>query len=218
MTTHLAVIVNFDKEIQKFKDRFTHTFSKVKHTFNWTFIHYSTISDPEIAKIIQNSDGILLTGSYNMLSDASVQQKYSPVMELIQTYKKPILGICYGLQQIAVAWGFTIQPISHPEHDIENEKTLNLQFIRPFPLFPSPSITVYETHHQEIAYEEEFDNIFTIYASSPATKIQAIKHNQKPIYGVQFHPENPTNPTALRDGILLIEQFIGLIIQGQNSN
>ncbi len=217
MKTHLLVVVNFDKEIQKFKDRFTNVFSQVKHTFTWSFIHYSTFMDTEISKEIQNSDGILLTGSYHMLTDTPIRQKFSPVLELIRTYEKPILGICFGLQLIAAAWDFTIRPISHPDHDIENEKTLNLQFIHPFPLFPFPTITVYETHHQEIAHETKFDHIFTIYASSPATKVQAIKHNQKPIYGVQFHPENPTNAKALEDGISLIEQFIGLIIRGQNS-
>ena len=46
--------------------------------------------------------------------------------------------------------------------------------------------TVWESHNDEV---KKIPDNFEILAESENCKIQAMKHNKKPFYGLQFHPE-----------------------------
>jgi GMP synthase (glutamine-hydrolysing) len=50
---------------------------------------------------------------------------------------------------------------------------------------PEKSI-VWESHNDEVA---KLPRVFEILAESNSCQIQAMKHRNKPIYGLQFHPE-----------------------------
>ena len=156
-------------------------------------------------------DGLLLTGSYHMLSEKKTIEKYQVEMKIIREYEKPILGICYGLQLIACAFGFEITAINNPDINIENEKSLILNINPKIELFPKDQIHVYESHLEEIKFIPRFTDVFNIYASSPTCKIQIIKHKSRQIFGIQFHPEYPDDPLSFEDGIKLMQNFVSLL-------
>ena len=208
---NLGIIINFDKEIDKFKGRFNNSFKNCQDQLIWKYIHYSHLEKPEIIDILKQMDGLLLTGSYNMLSDEDTIKKYQSEMKIIRKYEKPILGICFGIQLIACAFDFKIIPINNPYINIENEKSLILNINPKFELFPRDHINVYESHLEEIKFVPRFTDIFKIYASSPSCKIQIIKHKSRQIFGIQFHPEYPDDPLTFKDGTLLLEKFTNLL-------
>jgi len=111
---NLGILINFDKEIDKFIERFNNSFENCKDRITWEYIHYSQLEKPETFDILKKMDGLLLTGSYNMLSDKKTIEKYQPEMKIIREYEKPILGICFGIQLIASAFGFEITAINNP--------------------------------------------------------------------------------------------------------
>ena len=204
----LGIINNFDKEIDKFKQRFNISLKSCRNQITWQFIHYSQLEDPKTIESLENMDGLLLTGSYHMLSDEKTRESYRIEMNIIKNFKKPILGICFGLQLIASAFGFEIRPIKHPDINVENEKSIILKIDPKFDLFPEDRIHAYESHLEEVYFKPEFLEIFKIYASSPSCEIQIIKHKSKPIYGIQFHPEYPDDPLTFRDGTILLKNYI----------
>lgn len=208
MKKQLAIIDNFDKENDKFKTRFDNSLNPIKNIVSWNYFHYSSLGKSEIFDEIMNGDGIILTGSYNMLSEKETVQKFAHVTRLIQEFTKPIFGICFGHQLIASLYGFVTGPLNHVDDDIEDEKTILLNLISPYELIKGDTILAYETHHQEVKYVPEYEKEFQIYASSEVCKIQLVKHRTRALYGAQFHPENPTNPEALKQGIDMIHNFV----------
>ncbi len=89
--------------------------------------------------------------------------------------KKPLLGICRGIQSINVFFGGTLkQNILH--HMNENH----------FIFWNNQYVLVNSFHHQSI---DVLGKDLLIEAKSQDGEIEIIKHKSLPIYGVQFHPE-----------------------------
>lgn len=103
--------------------------------------------------------------------------------------KKPLLGICRGIQSINVFLGGTLkQNIDY--HMKENHLIC----------FRKHLYLVNSFHHQSIAKLAEN---FLVEAVSSDGEIEIIRHASLPIIGVQFHPE--LTPTKL--SYLLLEIF-----------
>jgi len=104
-------------------------------------------------------------------------------MYLVRKARFPILGICYGHQIIGSAFGTPMRDIGQMLRGYEK-----VSVIRKHPLFDRlPSeLVVAESHRQELAkVPDEFQHL----AQSTTSKVEAIVHRSRPIYGVQFHPE-----------------------------
>jgi GMP synthase-like glutamine amidotransferase len=97
----------------------------------------------------------------------------------------PVLGICYGHQIIARAFGGirSVGKARTPEHGWTRITTaLDRSITRGLP----------KTFHSFSAHYDEVSGLpdgFECLASSEACRIQAMQHRSKPIYGLQFHPE-----------------------------
>ncbi len=94
----------------------------------------------------------------------------------IRDCEKPILGICAGMQTISLVFNSSLSEC------VEIGMT-QVTTIKENPLFSS-SFRVYELHSCTIKPSKDFDAL-----AQSETCIQAIKHKQKDIYGVLFHPE-----------------------------
>jgi GMP synthase-like glutamine amidotransferase len=94
----------------------------------------------------------------------------------IKTCDKPILGICAGMQTIALVFGVpltTCLQIGMTEISTLKENQL---FRGKF--------KAYTLHNYSVKVSTDFETL-----AQSLTCIQAIKHKQKNIYGVLFHPE-----------------------------
>jgi len=93
----------------------------------------------------------------------------------VKDYKKPIYGICGGMQIIGLIFNGKLK------EKIEiglNKITFHSKF------YDSEGVReVYQLHNNYI----EFSGQFNVMAKNDI--VQAIKHNRKSIYGVLFHPE-----------------------------
>ena len=94
----------------------------------------------------------------------------------LKSVDMPVLGICAGIQTIGVVFGLLLTRCI--EVGMTPMTTLSEN-----PLFSS-TFKAYSLHNFSVESSEEFE----VLAESPRC-IQAIKHKQKPIYGVLFHPE-----------------------------
>ncbi len=150
-------------------------------TKQYKTIHYSKLTP----KTISSSDKIIICGT--SLQDNEFLN-YLEKFEFIKTFNKPILGICAGMQIISLLFGAKLKnktEIGFYKEDFKKE-FLSLK----------GEHEVYHLHNNYTTLPKQFIK-FTI------SKIpQAIKHKQKEILGVLFHPE-------VRNKVL-IEEFIKL--------
>jgi GMP synthase (glutamine-hydrolysing) len=128
-------------------------------------------------------DLVILTGSSALLSRPRTREIFQPEIDLVRAAKFPILGICYGHQIIGSAFGTPMRDLGQMLRGYER-----VSVVQKHPLFDGlPSdLLVAESHRQELTkVPDEFQHL----AQSTTSKVEAIVHRSKPIYGVQFHPE-----------------------------
>ncbi|MEL9999248.1 MAG: GMP synthase subunit A [Thermoplasmata archaeon] len=132
-------------------------------------------------KILEKgADALVLSGGSPSISfEAHKLGRLGDYLEL----NLPILGICVGAQFIALYFNGKVGPAKIPEYgktEIELVEKNDLFIGLPDRFF------VWESHNDEV---KELPPGFTLMASSKNCKIQAFKHNERKIYGLQFHPE-----------------------------
>lgn len=124
-------------------------------------------------------------------------------MDVIDYYRdrKPILGICLGMQCIARYFGADIVRAPYPCHGKNSEIYFKPDF-KLFQGFPQGfSVTRY--HSLMVANPSEVTEI----TAETADHIpMALKIRDKDIYGVQFHPE----AILTEHGLDIFRNFIGL--------
>ena len=112
----------------------------------------------------------------------------------------PILGICLGHQLIAKSFGGEVSTSS-----TESYAQIEIDIIKDDVLFnviKSP-MKVWTSHKDEV---KTLPNGFEIIANSPFCDVEAMKHREKEIYGIQFHPEVHHTP----DGVMIFKNFYNI--------
>ena len=119
----------------------------------------------------------------------------SKIIKHAVSEKKPLLGICYGAEILAITLGGTIKKSANP---VRGEETVVIESKNEI---CNGEIGVTESHKYEISQlGTELHNL----ASSKSCKREIVKHNSLSIFGTQFHPEMST------DGQNMIEAFLSL--------
>ena len=146
----------------------------------------------------QDPDLVILTGSSALLSKPETRELFQPEMTLVRESTFPILGICYGHQIIGSSFGSPMRDLGQMYRRYDN-----VTIVKGHPLFDGlpTNLVVAESHRQELA---KVPNDFEHLARSARSKVEAIAHRSRPIYGVQFHPErssseHPHGKTILRN-------------------
>ncbi|HAV93081.1 TPA: GMP synthase (glutamine-hydrolyzing), partial [candidate division WOR-3 bacterium] len=142
---------------------------------------YSEIISPSVADKFNYStvSGIILSGGPN-----SVYDKESPtISNRIFSLDIPILGICYGMQLIAIKNSGVVSHSQEREYGRSNLTILSRDVI--FKAVKNKSI-VWMSHSDKV---KEIPKGYVKIAMSENSETAAMKHSQKQIYGFQFHPE-----------------------------
>lgn len=95
----------------------------------------------------------------------------------------PILGICLGHQILAQTYGGEIGSAGSESYA---QIQINIQDENDIFKGLGSKLDVWASHKDEVT---KLPPEFKILASSPICDIEAMKHEDKPLYGIQFHPE-----------------------------
>ena len=149
---------------------------------------------PEFVKTLSPSH-IILSGQSHPWDRYSTES-LAGVFCVIRSAPKPILGVCGGQQQMALAFGARVDLIERiaPGEGYEGAYrergfcNVNLDSQNGGGIFnglPNP-ITVWESHCDEV---KSLPLDFICTATNQVSDIQAMQHTSLPLFGVQFHPE-----------------------------
>ncbi|ADG13813.1 GMP synthase, small subunit [Methanocaldococcus infernus ME] len=133
---------------------------------------------PNTVKLEELEDvkGIIVSGGPDI-------EKGKNCIEIIKKAEVPILGICLGHQLIALAFGGEVGRAEAEEYAlteiyVDEENDLFKGIPKKFKAWAS--------HKDEV---KKVPKGFKVLAHSDICKVEAMKHEEKKIYGVQFHPE-----------------------------
>ncbi|MEO6729480.1 MAG: gamma-glutamyl-gamma-aminobutyrate hydrolase family protein [Candidatus Dojkabacteria bacterium] len=128
-----------------------------------------------------NYDLIILSGGYHHASVSQDPIENKLETEIITSTSKPIIGICYGSQLIAEAFGSKIEKLDSKVAEI-NEIKFSEDFLD---YKKDDIIKVHESHRYAIT---TLGSELTKLAES-VDGVEVFEHKTKPIFGIQFHPE-----------------------------
>lgn len=107
----------------------------------------------------------------------------------------PVLGVCLGAQLLGLRAGARIEIAPTIMHGKQSEIFHDGQGI--FSNLPNP-LKVGRYHSLVVKSDRESDKKITITARGPEGETMALKYNDRPWVGVQFHPESILTPDGLR--------------------
>lgn len=178
---------------------------------------------------LESYDGLLLPGGYDIdpslygeapdetvtKFDKEFDQLQLNILDYFVQNKKPVIGICKGLQIINVYFGGTLiqdikSNIKHRNADFNDSYHLvnNSDYMEE--LYGKESL-INSMHHQAI---KKIGNGLIAVSHSDDQIIEAVRHQSLPIYAVQWHPERTVfdfKKENLVDGFKLFDFFIAKI-------
>ncbi|MBX3288078.1 MAG: aminodeoxychorismate/anthranilate synthase component II [Acidobacteria bacterium] len=143
-------------------------------------------------------DRILISPGPGTPDDAGVS------LQVIERFagRVPILGVCLGHQAIGRFYGGKVTRAPEPVHgkpvDILHDGKTIFSGI--------PNGFAAGRYHSLVVEREGFPDELEISASSPDGLIMGLRHREKKIEGVQFHPES----ILTEHGKLMLKNFLGL--------
>jgi len=139
-----------------------------------------------------NPAGFILSGG-----PASVYEEHAPALQpFILQSGLPVLGICYGMQLLARAFGGSVSSSEKKEYGLAE-----IECTAASTLLPAGRQPVWMSHGDRV---ESLPPCFSALAVSANTPIAAMGNMERGIYGVQFHPEVHHTPRGLE----LLRAFI----------
>jgi len=156
----------------------------------WTHREWRVLRDLNVeCEIIPNrtpldqikADGLVLSGGAPRVGLDG--EKMGLCGEYIDKAGVPILGICAGHQFMAMHLGGKAAPSKLPEFG-----KMLVMVDDPDEIFNGlpDTFVAWESHNDEVT---DLPPGFASLAHSDNCAIQAMKHKEKPLYGLQFHPE-----------------------------
>jgi len=158
-----------------------------------------------------NPSGIILSGGPDSVSQNDSARAPNIVFDL----KVPILGICYGMQTMAVQLGGEAKSSKKPEFGFaqiraRNHSNLLTDITDEINSQGHTLLDVWMSHGIEVT---KLPKDFKLIASTDSCPIAGFANSEKNYFGLQFHPE----VTHTQKGIQILERFVTTICQCEKS-
>jgi GMP synthase (glutamine-hydrolysing) len=131
--------------------------------------------------------GIILSGGPSSVYEADSPHVHPSVWKLIQDQSIPLLGICYGMQEIAHIFGGEVSP--------STEREYGKAIVEQSTLYPEVSDCLFNGVNHAQMWMSHGDKVtklpdnFVSIATTSNSEYAAIASLDKKAFGLQFHPE-----------------------------
>lgn len=154
--------------------------------------------DPEA---IQDSySGVVLSGTEALFTRTADRTRFASFLQFLPKINTPILGVCGGHQALALAYGGSVMKTSG---FVQGFRTVTLEDKDTLLAGLPAKIKVMQSHREQV---KQLPADFVRIATSNETENEGMRHGERPLYGVQFHPEkwNEENLAGRR----ILENFV----------
>lgn len=158
-----------------------------------------THADREALPESQMLSGVIVSGSQKMVGAGEVEPG---LLAFLIKNRRPLLGICYGHQVLASAFGCLVK--KDGQKHLGDEEVFIKKAQGLFSAFP-PVFTMRQSHEEIVVRDPVLEGNFHVLAHNASGRVEAIVHRQHPLYGVQFHPEK-----SGEFGIKLLVNFLNI--------
>lgn len=166
-------------------------------SFVYNLVHYLQELDCEVTikrndqfklEEVTAYDRILLSPGPGIPDEAGM------LKDIIRTYagKKPILGVCLGLQAIGEVFGGSITNLSEVYHGVSTKAKIVVNdelFFKGL----GDEIEI-GRYHSWVVTKDDLPEILEITSLDENGHIMSLRHREFDIRGVQFHPESVLTP------------------------
>jgi GMP synthase (glutamine-hydrolysing) len=154
--------------------------------------------DFEISQL-ENVKGVIISGAPLLVTEIDMTP-YFEKLEWIKETSLPVLGICFGHQVMGMLHG------AFPSKMKEDRDWQLIEAYTDCPLFNKlpNEVEMMEDHCETISIPENFELV----ASSDPCVNEVMQHIEKPLFGIQFHPEVSGN-----HGRIVLENFVNLCLK-----
>ena len=144
-----------------------------------------------------NPSHLILSPGPGRPADAGVCE--AAIRELSE--ELPILGVCLGHQAICEAFRGTVSYAKELMHGKPSQVALDLSC----PLFRGlPDTITAARYHSLAAVEGTLPECLTVTARTDDGEVMAVQYRDRPVYGLQFHPESILTP----EGRQIVKNFL----------
>ncbi|HLS32966.1 MAG TPA: aminodeoxychorismate/anthranilate synthase component II, partial [Brevibacterium sp.] len=163
-----------------------------------TVVRNDAVSDAEVAALLAERDGVLLSPGPGAPADAGVCAALVREAERTGT---ALFGVCLGHQTLGEVFGATVahSPV------LMHGKTSQVEH-RGTSVFAGCRSPLTATRYHSLAIVDDTidTGVFEITAQTPDGVVMGIQHRSAPLAGVQFHPES----VLTEDGYLMVGNFL----------
>lgn len=164
-------------------------------SFTFNLVHYLEELDCEVT-VKRNDqfdmDEVAAFDKIVLSPGPGIPDEAGLLKPVIEKYAKtiPMLGVCLGHQAIAEVFGGTLTNLSTVFHGVSSIMTV----LQDYPLFADLPKSLEVGRYHSWVVDRPLPVGFTILAEEENGQVMAFKHDNYPLYGVQFHPESVLTP------------------------
>lgn len=190
-SAHILVIDNYDS--------FVYTIVGYLQTLGArTTVVRNDAFDVQASDALDAYNGVLISPGPGTPSEAGVSED---VIRLCIKQRKPMFGVCLGLQALAEVYGASVEHAPHIMHG--KTSSVNISDDPMFEGIASP-MTVTRYHSLAVNPETIPPELAVTAADSVDKTVQAVRVKGMPLSAVQFHPES----VMTQDGFRLFANFL----------
>lgn len=178
-------------------------------SFTYNLFHYVeqcgaeavVIRNNELSlEVIEEFDKIILSPGPGLPAETAL------MFDIIDKFatKKPILGVCLGMQGIAEFYGAKLLNQERVRHGVQ--VCVNIDY-RNAKLYQNlPEVITVGLYHSWCVDETSLPDFLKVTGTSEQNVVMSIEHTDLPVFGVQYHPES----VMTEHGIQIIQNFLNL--------
>ncbi|UDG79398.1 GMP synthase [glutamine-hydrolyzing] [Candidatus Ecksteinia adelgidicola] len=191
---HLILVLDFGSQYSQLIARRVRAIGVYCELWNWN------ITEKEIKKL--NPNGFILSGS----PESTTNNNSPRAPEYVFNAGIPVLGVCYGMQTMAMQLGGSVQKSHHREFGYAQVKVIKKTKLlhdvdHMIDLSDNIFLDVWMSHGDKVI---SIPPNFVVAGSTKNCPFAIIVNEEKRFYGVQFHPE----VTHTRQGTYILQRFI----------
>ena len=186
----------------KFKRNFDRLVARVKEVGgNTAEANFEAFTNMNPDTVNETYGGVVLSGTEALWTRTADRTRLANFIQFLPKVTAPTLGICGGHQALALAYGGNV--VKSKSGLVQGFRTINLEDKDTLLAGLPAKIRVMQSHKEEV---KVLPPGFVRTATSSETENEGMKHSERPLYGVQFHPERWNDENTA--GKVILENFV----------